>query len=101
MTGAKRILVICGTGVATSTFVVQKIRAFCADNSLAATIAQGEVADLTSGRVSADFIIATTHVPSSVTVPVINGLPLLTGIGEDAVHQQIRAQFGHALNKES
>ena len=93
MTGAKRILVICGTGVATSTVVVQKIRSFCADNGFDATISQGAVADLLSGRVNADFIVATTQVPSSVTVPVIHGLPFLTGIGVDAVHQQIRAQF--------
>lgn len=93
MSGAKRILVICGTGVATSTVVVQKIRTFCEANGLSATIAQGAVADLVSGRVNADFIVATTQVPSSVTVPVIHGLPFLTGIGVDAVHQQIKAQF--------
>lgn len=93
MAAAKRILVICGTGVATSTVVVQKIRTFCEANNLPATISQGAVADLVSGRVNADFIVATTQVPSSVTVPVIQGLPFLTGVGVDAVHEQIRAQF--------
>lgn len=94
MVRAKRILVICGMGVATSTLVVQKIRSFCDANGLIATIAQGAVADLVSGLAQADFIVATSPVPSSVTIPVIHGLPFLTGIGVDSVHQQIRAQFG-------
>ena len=94
MSGAKRILVICGTGAATSTVVVGKIRTFCASEGLEATISQGAVADLISGRVNADFIVATTQVPSSVTVPVIHGLPFLTGIGVESVHDEIRAQFG-------
>lgn len=90
---SKRILIVCGTGVATSTVVVAKVRSFCAAQGLEATITQGAVADLVSGRTNADFIIATTQVPSTVTVPVIAGLPFLTGVGVDAVHQQILAQF--------
>ncbi|MBK8448035.1 MAG: PTS sugar transporter subunit IIB [Micropruina sp.] len=93
MAGAKRILVICGMGVATSMMVVQKIRAFCESDGLSATITHGEVADLVSGRADADFIVAATQVPSSVTIPVIAGLPFLTGIGVEAVYDQIRAQF--------
>lgn len=93
MAAAKRVLVICGTGVATSTVVVQKIRSFCETDGLNATVGQGAVADLISGRIDADFIVATTPVPISVTVPVIQGLPFLNGIGVEAVHEQIRAQF--------
>lgn len=70
-----------------------KVRSFCEANGLQATISQGAVADLVSGRANADFIVATTQVPSSVTIPVIQGLPFLTGVGVDAVQQQIRAQF--------
>ncbi|MFV0430391.1 MAG: PTS sugar transporter subunit IIB [Arachnia sp.] len=89
----KRILVVCGTGVATSTVVVQKIKTFCQSQGLPATISQGAVADLVQGTVNADFIVATTEVPSSVTVPVIRGLAFLTGIGVGAVEDEIRAQF--------
>ena len=84
---------ICGTGVATSTVVVQKLKAFCALKGLDATISQSAVADTLRGNLAADFIVATTQVPSSVTLPVIAGLPFLTGIGLDAVYAQIEAQF--------
>lgn len=89
----KRILVVCGTGVATSTVVVQKVRSFCESEGLSATISQGAVADLVQGHTNADFIVATTEVPSSVKVPVIHGLPFLTGVGVAAVEDEIRAQF--------
>ncbi|GAB3052336.1 PTS sugar transporter subunit IIB [Sediminivirga luteola] len=89
----KHVLVICGTGVATSTVVSQKIRAFLDENGLDATISQGAVADLLGGGVSADFVVSTTTVPDSVGVPVIQGMPFLTGMGVDGVYEQIRAQF--------
>jgi PTS system galactitol-specific IIB component len=89
----KRILVVCGTGVATSTVVVQKIKTFCESKGLDAAITQGKVADLLRGDVAADFIVSTTQVPSTVTTPVIAGLPFLTGVGLDATYQAIEAQF--------
>lgn len=89
----KRILVICGTGVATSTVVVQKIRDYCKANGFDATISQAAVADTLRGNLAADFIVATTQVPSSVGIPVIAGLPFLTGIGLDAVYAQISEQL--------
>ncbi|MEV8253303.1 PTS sugar transporter subunit IIB [Rhodoglobus sp. NPDC076762] len=89
----KRILVICGTGVATSTVVVTKIRTFCESKGLDAKITQGKVADTLRGNLDADFIVATTQVPDSVGIPVIAGLPFLTGMGLDKVYAEIEQQF--------
>lgn len=90
---SRRILVICGTGVATSTVVVTKIREFCASKGLDATISQGKVTDTLRGNLNADFIVATTQVPGSVGIPVIVGLPFLTGMGLDKVYAEIEKQF--------
>jgi PTS system galactitol-specific IIB component len=90
---SRRILVICGTGVATSTVVVTKIREFCATKGLDATISQGKVTDTLRGNLDADFIVATTQVPNSVGIPVIAGLPFLTGMGLDKVYAEIEKQF--------
>lgn len=90
---AKRILVVCGTGVATSTVVVQKVRAFCESEGIDATISQGAVADLVTGSPNADLIVATTQVPATVQIPVVHGLPFLTGMGVDAVHAQLRTHL--------
>ena len=80
----KRVLVICGTGVATSTVVATKVRDHCASQGIDVHVSQGKVMDLLSGGADADVIFATTQVPSSVQVPVVPGLPFLTGIGVQA-----------------
>lgn len=86
---AKKVLVICGTGVATSTVIVQKIKEFAKSKGLEANISQGKVSDLVSGGANADFIVATTQIPDSVTIPVVAGLPFLTGIGLDGTFDKI------------
>lgn len=85
----KRVLIICGTGIATSTVVAMKVREHLQETGLAATVDQGKVMDLLHGDVNADLIVATTEVPASVSVPVISALPLLIGVGEDQVFAEI------------
>jgi PTS system galactitol-specific IIB component len=51
------------------------------------------VMDLLNGSTDADLIVATTQVPDSVTVPVVAGLPFLTGIGLDATLDDIAARL--------
>lgn len=85
----KKILVICGTGVATSTMVASSIKDHLAGQGIEAQVSQGKVMDLLSGDPDADLIVATTSVPDTITVPVVAGLPFLTGIGQDAALEEV------------
>lgn len=85
----KKILVICGTGVATSTMVATSIKDHLAGQGIDAQVTQGKVMDLVNGTPDVDLIVATTSVPDTVTVPVVAGLPFLTGIGQDATLAEI------------
>lgn len=85
----KRVLIICGTGIATSTVVAIKVREHLAAVGIEAIVDQGKVMDLLRGDVDADLIVATTDVPSTVTVPVVAALPLLIGMGEERVFEEI------------
>ncbi|CAL8969114.1 hypothetical protein PROP_00460 [Propionicimonas sp. T2.31MG-18] len=85
----KRVLIICGTGIATSTVVAIKVREHLAAAGIEAIVDQGKVMDLLRGDVDADLIVATTDVPSTVTVPVVAALPLLIGMGEERVFEEI------------
>lgn len=89
----KKILIVCGTGVATSTVVVTKVREYLASRGIAANIAQGKVMDLASGNVDADLVVATTEVPSSVTVPTVRAISLITGMGQDATLKEIEEKL--------
>lgn len=85
----KKVLIICGTGVATSTVVAAKVREHLAAEGIDADVVQGKVMDLVGGRADADLVVSTTEVPADVTAPVIRALPLLTGIGQEEVLARI------------
>ena len=86
---AKKVLVICGTGIATSTVVAIRIREFCAARKIPVEVSQGKVMDIVRGIEGYDLIVATTPIPSKVNIPVIQGLPFLTGVGVDATLEKI------------
>lgn len=86
---AKKVLVICGTGIATSTVVAIKIREFCATRKIPVEVSQGKVMDIVRGIEGYDLIVATTPIPSKITIPVIQGLPFLTGVGVEATLEKI------------
>ena len=85
----KKVLVVCGTGVATSTMVASSIKDHCAAQGIDVQVTQGKVMDLLSGNPDVDVIVATTSVPDSITVPVVAGLPFLTGMGQDAALAEV------------
>jgi len=89
----KKILVICGTGVATSTVVMQKMKAFLRDIGVDAALEQSKVSDVLNKAEQYDVIISTTAVPPSLAGKVINAVPLLTGIGKEQVFAEIEARL--------
>lgn len=88
----KKVWVVCATGVATSTMVRLRVEQYLADEGIPAVVTQYRVSELSADRVDADVIVSTTGMPDefSRAAPVINGVPFLTGIGEDAVLEQLK-----------
>lgn len=85
----KKVLVICGTGVATSTVVAMKIKTYCDSKNIPIQITQGKVMDTLRGVEGYDLIVSTTPISSKITIPIIEGLPFLTGINLDATLEKI------------
>lgn len=76
----KHLLVACGTGIATSTVVTQKIKEALAANNINATVEQCKVSELPSKIDNASLVVTTTSWTSD-KLPVIRALSFLTGIG--------------------
>ncbi|TZE81490.1 PTS sugar transporter subunit IIB [Calorimonas adulescens] len=85
----KRIIVACGTGIATSTVVATKIEEAAKANGISVDIRQCKVTELDSMAGDADLIVTTTITQKKYPVPVINGLAFITGIGADKVLDEI------------
>ncbi|MGT2888262.1 PTS sugar transporter subunit IIB [Streptococcus didelphis] len=88
----KTLLVMCGSGIATSTVVTGKIKTWLKDNGYEDQVKlyQSKVAEEINRIDDYDIVISTTVVPDTAKDKVIMGLPLLTGIGTDALWAQIK-----------
>ncbi|NTW72340.1 MAG: PTS sugar transporter subunit IIB [Eubacteriaceae bacterium] len=94
-----KILVCCGTGIATSTVANDAIQKMCKRNNIDCNIVQGKVTEIPSKLegFKPDVIISTTQVACNTKgVPVLSGLPILMGRGMD----KLEADFLKAINFE-
>lgn len=84
----KRILVVCGTAIATSTVVAIKLEEMLKKHGIQAEIRRAMTTEARTASREADLIVATTQVVD-VSVPVISGIPFITGIGIDKLEKEI------------
>lgn len=88
----KRILVACGTAIATSTVVANAIEEELRDRGIDVKTQQCKASEVPSLAADFDLVVTTTPVPANLGVPVIQTLAFLTGIGkEEAIDQIIKA----------
>ena len=89
MNRPKRILVACGTAIATSTVVANAIEEEMKKRGINISTNQCKAAEVPSLASNVDLIVTTTPLPSNLGVPVIHTLAFLTGVGKEAVIEQI------------
>ena len=89
MSAPKKILVACGTGIATSTVVAKGIEEYLKKRGINVTTRQCKATEVRSLAADADLIVTTTPLPKDLGKPVIHTLAFLTGIGKEAVLKQI------------
>lgn len=89
MASPKRILVACGTAIATSTVVAKGIEEALKERGIPVVTRQCKATEVRGLAPGYDLIVTTTPVPKDLGVPVIQTLAFLTGIGKEAVIEQI------------
>lgn len=91
----KKLLIMCGTGVATSTVVTGKVKEWLEEEGLTNQVQlyQSKVADEVNRIDEYDVVVSTTLVPDNIKDKVIDGVPLLTGIGIDEMYNQIKEKI--------
>lgn len=94
MASTIKVLILCADGVATSTIALVALREALEDAGIMADFSQGRVVDaehmLKDGGFNIVISTAGTDLDVETTVPIFNGVPLLTGVGKDEVIEQIR-----------
>jgi len=84
-----KIVVACGTAIATSTHVSLKLKELLEERGLDVMMSQCRVSEVPSVISGAQAVIATSQVPFDIDVPVVDGIPFLTGIGREEVVDQL------------
>ena len=77
----KRVLVVCGAGVATSTVVAKKLEEWLRERRVAARIEQCKVTEVPFRIAGVDLVVTTTNLGELKGVPVVQTVSFLTGIG--------------------
>lgn len=67
----------------------RKVMEYCKEHGLNVNYSQTNVASLPGNTDGVALVVSTTKVPYELDVPVVNGLPINTGIGEEKVLAQI------------
>lgn len=85
------VLGVCGSGTVSSTLLADRVKDILEGEKIrvkAVGVMPQMVAEYVE-RGGVDFIVTTSPIPGKVDVPVIKGVPLLTGFGEDECVQEI------------
>lgn len=91
----KTLLIVCGAGHATSTIAVAKVQEWLNSNGYTEVkIYQSKLADELNKIDDYDGVISTTIVSESIKDKVINGLPLLTGLGVEQLYKDLKERLG-------
>ena len=90
----KKILVACGTAIATSTVVAQKLDEMLRARGLEVTIDQCKASEVGSKADRYDVIVSTTEIDDARGKPLVRTLSFLTGIGIDADVDRIAKLLG-------
>jgi PTS system galactitol-specific IIB component len=90
---AKRVLVLCGNGVATSTIACKKIEEYMTANGVRCEVIQAKIGELASYADKVDVIVLMAmgaSLPAGVNKPLIKGLPFITGMGLQQTLDEIK-----------
>lgn len=85
----KNVLFVCATGIATSTAAAERVVEYCKEHDIQVEYKQCNVASLPEYDETSDLIVSTTNVPYKMKTRVVNALPIITGIGEDELLEEI------------
>jgi len=79
----KRILVACGTAIATSTVVAKKIEEVFKEKGYPVFVDQCKASEAPSKAANFDLIVTTTPMGAVGDTPVLQSVSFLTGLGMD------------------
>ncbi|MDY7075668.1 MAG: PTS sugar transporter subunit IIB [Chloroflexota bacterium] len=85
----KRVAVICGASIVTSTIIEEKLKQLFKEKNIEVEISKGLTLEADRLAQNADLIVATAFLRTDYGVPVVDGVPFLTGVDVEETARQI------------
>lgn len=85
----KKIIVACGSGVATSQTVASKLAKLLKDRKVSAEVEAVDIKSLKHHVKDADGYVSIVKSKEDYGIPVFNGIAFLTGMGQDQELEKI------------
>lgn len=84
-----KILVACGSGVATSTVIADRVKKLCESNGFKVNVQQVKVVQVENMCKDFDLIVASTKIPETITTPYVFAINYLTGVNREKTDSDI------------
>lgn len=100
MANEVKILIACGSGIATSTVAQEKVKQILKEARIPARITKGTVGQVQTLQDGVDVVMLTTRYPKPLKKPLVQVFGLISGINEDAIKDEIVSTCRSVLEAE-
>ncbi|MGM9531496.1 PTS sugar transporter subunit IIB [Intestinibacter sp.] len=84
-----KIMVACGSGVATSTIAQDAIKKIAAEENIAIKIYKGSLAEIPAMQKEVDVILTTANYRKQLEVPHMSVFGLVSGVNEEMTRKKL------------
>ncbi len=97
------VLAVCGSGVVSSSMIAQKLEETLKPLGVSVNVIGLLPTSVQTyvDRGGVDFVVTTSPIPGTINVPVIKGIALLTGFGEDECLEEIKKVAKEVIAKKA
>lgn len=96
-----KIYIACGSGIATSTVVQEKVKEILKRSGIQASITKGNIAQIPSMDGTVDLILVTSRYTKQLKTELLPVFGLISGINEEQIEKQIVAKCKKLSMEES
>ena len=85
-----RVLVACGSGIATSAIAVKEVKEACEKANVPVTVSKCTIMEMVSKAPGVDVIFVTNNYKGTLSIPVMNVTGFITGIGKQKTVEKVQ-----------
>lgn len=83
------ILIACGSGVATSTVIANRVKNLVTKAGYNVKVEQVKIVEVEKLAPNYDLIVASTQIPQTISTPYVFAINYLTGINKESTDKEI------------